>query len=183
MQHADAPTKKQAAPAKHFQGRAFKGASWDADSLTDFLANVTSGKAKLARLSKYPSIAERLPAKRAGDTGPKRAGDTGPKRAGDTGPKAQDSSKPRRPAKTPTSPEPARRPAGQPAERGSRQPEPTSARRHRVEIGRDGSARKSWEARPEAETEDKAAEERRRERERRKQVSLRPSRGGCTIEL
>ena len=148
--------KKKNSPAKQFEGRAYKGSDWDASKLSDFLESVSNGKTKLAKLKKHPSISERAApsaGKKSSDSTSK--GSETSKKKGSASSKGEKAEATKRSSPTPS----------------ASRPKPSSARtgRHTVDIGKDGSMRKSWEA----QQEEKAAELQ-RERERRKQVLLFP---------
>ncbi len=148
--------KKKNAPAKQFEGRAYKGSDWDASKLSDFLEGVSTGKTKLAKLKKHPAISERI----APSTG---------KKSSDSTSKGSESSKKKGSATSKSEKaEPTKRASSAPS---ATRPKPSSTRsgRHTVDIGKDGSMRKSWEA----QQEEKAAELQ-RERDRRRQVLLFP---------
>ena len=146
----DASKKKKNAPAKQFEGKAYKGSVWDSDKLSEFLAEVSTGRSRLTKLKKHPSVYDRISA----SAGKK-----------DSTGKGQDSTKKRSPTREKT--ESTKRATTQ-SDAG--QSKPTSGRggRHTVDIGKDGNIRKSWEM----QQEDKSAELQ-RERDRRRQVCCR----------
>jgi hypothetical protein len=145
--------KKSSTASKQFEGRAYKGAEWDSEKISDFLADVSSGKSKLAKLKKHPAVQERVSpssGKKASESASKGQDSSRKKTSGAAKEDRAESTK-----KTPLS-----------SAQGT-QSKTTAGRgkRHSVDIGKDGNMRKSWEQ----QQEDKAAELQ-RERERRRQV-------------
>lgn len=148
----DDPSKKKSSASKQFEGRAYKGSDWDSEKLSVFLSDVSSGRNKLAKLKKHPSVNERALA-------------SGGKKAADSTSKGQDSPKKRTSAATKEErTDPTKRSGSGASGKQTKAPQGRGSR-HTVDIGKDGNMRKSWEQ----QQEEKAAELQ-RERERRRQV-------------